>query len=73
MEIEKRLHEIIRSQGVNLSEMARLTGVPYRALYDSLINASRKRDIRGWELVKVCRFLDVDPRDFADKETVGGR
>lgn len=47
LEIEKRLHEIIRSRGINLSEMARLTGVPYRALYDSLMNAPRKREIRG--------------------------
>lgn len=62
MEIEKQLHKIIRSRGINLSEMARLTGVPYRALYDSLMNAPRKREIRGRELVKMCKFLEVDPR-----------
>ncbi len=69
MEIEKRLHEIIRSRGINLSEMARLTGVPYMALYDSLMNAARKREIRGWELIKICKFLGVNPLDFAEKDT----
>ncbi len=66
MEIEKRLSEIIKSRGINLAEMARLIGVPYMALYDSIRNKYRKREIRGWELVRVCKFLNVDPRDFAD-------
>ena len=25
----------------------------------------------GKELVKLCKFLDIDPREFADKELVG--
>lgn len=38
------------------------------ALYDSLLNDERKRDLRDEEFLKVCDFLGVDPRDFADKE-----
>lgn len=70
MTLEKRLSEIIRSRGINLAEMARLTNIPYTALYSSLMDKSRHREIKGWELVKVCVFLGIDPRDFADKETV---
>jgi len=25
----------------------------------------QNREIRGKELVKLCKFLDIDPRDFA--------
>ena len=69
MRLEEWLSEIIRSRGINLSQMSRLTGVPYMALYDSLMNQSREREIKGWELVKVCKFLEIDSRDFANKET----
>lgn len=71
MTLENWLSKIIKSRGINLSEMARLIGVPYMALYDSFMNRSRGREIRGWELVRVCKFLDVDLREFADKEKRG--
>lgn len=53
--------------------MSRDTGIPYSALYSSLMNTDRERDLRDYEFMGVCFFLGVDPRDFADKETVGGR
>ena len=34
------------------------------ALYDSLRNRSKKREIKGRELIKLCRFLDIDPREL---------
>jgi predicted transcriptional regulator len=68
--LEKWLSEIIKSRGINLSEMARLINVPYMALYNSLMDKSRHREIKGWELVKVCIFLNVDPREFAEETAV---
>lgn len=35
------------------------------ALYDSLRNKSKKREIKGKELVKLCKFLDIDSRELA--------
>lgn len=70
MSIEEWLSEIIKSRGVNLSEMARLIDVPYMALYNSLRDKSRDREIRGWELIRICKFLDVNPLDFAEETAV---
>lgn len=39
------------------------------ALYDSLLNDDRDREIRGGELIKVCAFLEVNPMDFAETKT----
>ena len=63
--LEKNIGDYIKRKGINLSEMARRTGIPYQMLYDSLINPARDRQLRGIELIAVCQFLDKDPRDFA--------
>ena len=59
---------IIKERGINLSEMARKTEIPYQLLYDSLFNKERKRELRSKELLSVCAFLEVNPMDFADKK-----
>ena len=66
--LEENLSQCIDNRGIALTVVSRRTEIPYGALYDSLRNKSKKREIRGMELVKLCKFLDVDPRDFADKE-----
>lgn len=57
----------IKSIGINVTKMARDTGVPYSALYDSLLNNERTRDLRDVEFLAVCAYLGKDPMDFADK------
>lgn len=42
----KQISEYIRKKGFNLSEISRKTGVPYMALYDSVANEKRDRDLR---------------------------
>ena len=69
----KNLGQYVREKGINITKMSRDTGIPYGALYDSLLNTKKKRDLRLGEALAVCAFLDVDPMDFADKVTVGGR
>ena len=71
--LEGWLSEIIKSRGINLTEAARSIGVPYMALYDSLKNRSKNREIKGKELVKLCKFLNINPMemDFEDESGVG--
>lgn len=64
--LTKNLSRYVRDKGINVSKMSRDTGIPYMALYDSLLNNERGRAIRGGELIKVCAFLGVNPMDFAD-------
>ena len=57
----RNLSKYIKDRGINLSNMSRETGIPYRALYDSLANPDRGRDLRAGELMDICRFLKIDP------------
>ena len=52
--------------------MSRDTQISYMALYNSLMNSERERDLRAGEMLSVCQFLGVNPKDFAepDKEVV---
>ena len=63
--VTARVSNYIRTKGINLSKISRDTGISYAALYDSLMNDERKRDLRDEEFLEVCGFLGVDPRDFA--------
>lgn len=62
----KNLAEYVKKRGINLSKVARDTGIPYYSLYSSLMDSDRARDLRDYEFMGVCLFLGVDPRDFAD-------
>lgn len=66
MTFEEWLSEIIESKSINLSKMAREIGVSYRAVYNSLRNTETDRELRSSELIAICRFLGVNPLDFAE-------
>lgn len=66
MTLEENISKCIEERGIALTVVSRRTGLPYMALYDSLRNKSKNREIKGRELVKLCKFLDIDPRDFVD-------
>ncbi len=63
--VTDNISKYIKGKGINLSKMSRDTGIPYVALYDSLLNEFRNRELRADELYKVCGFLGVDPKEFA--------
>lgn len=63
----RNLRAYVKEKGFNLSEMSRKTNVPYMVLYDSLLNKDRDRDLRVGEFFTVCKFIGVDPRDFAEE------
>lgn len=66
MTLEENISKCIEDRGIALTVVSRRTGLPYMSLYDSLRNKSKNREIKGKELVKLCKFLDIDPRDFVD-------
>lgn len=68
MTLEEKLSKRIEDKGIALAVVSRRTGVSYMALYDSLRNKSKKREIKGKELVKLCKFLDIDFCELVDKE-----
>ena len=70
MTLEENLSKCIDDKGIALTVVSRRTGISYMALYDSLKNKSKKRDIKWKELGKLCKFLDIDPMEFADKDLI---
>ena len=68
-EATKQISEYIRKKGFNLSEISRKTGGPYMALYDSIANKKRDRDLRVDEFLALCKHLELDPMEFYLAET----
>ena len=60
----KNLGSYIRKKGFNLSELSRKTGVPYMALYNSLMNVKEDRALRAGEYLSLCKHLEIDPMVF---------
>ncbi|MCM1190547.1 MAG: helix-turn-helix transcriptional regulator [bacterium] len=67
MAVTENLAQYARDRAVNLSAMARATGLPYACLYASLGEKGRNRPLSVDEAILVCKFLEVDPRDFAER------
>lgn len=66
MKISRRIGIYMKDKGFNLSEVARKTNLDYQSLYASLYDDKRERDLRAEELIPLCLFLNIDPRDFAE-------
>lgn len=66
MAITKNLARYTRDRAINLSAMARATGIPYGALYASLGDKNRNRALSVDEAVLVCKFLGEKVEDFSD-------
>lgn len=67
--VTENLAQCAKDKAVNLSELSRATGISYICLYASLGEKGRARPLSIDEALLVCKFLEVDPRDFEDKET----
>lgn len=68
--VSKNLALYIKKKGINVSAMSRATGIDRGKLHMSLsetVDDTKRRPLKDDELVKVCIYLDVDPRDFADE------
>ena len=64
--VTNNISQYIKDRGINVSKMSRELGIPYIALYNSLLNPASERTLRDIEFMKICYFLDVDPRTFMD-------
>lgn len=67
--VSKNLAVYISRKGINISAMSRATGIHRSTLHASLSEAvddEKRRPLKDDELIKVCRFLGVNPMDFAD-------
>lgn len=73
MAVTENLARYAKDKAVNLSAMSRATGISYPCLYASLGEKGRNRPLSVDEAILICKFLEIDPREFADKEAVGGR
>lgn len=71
-DVTLRISQYVKDRGINLSKMARKTNIPYMSLYNSLLNKSRERDLKDYELLRICSFLEVNPMDFLNKSDEGG-
>ena len=49
----ENLSRYVKEKRINLSKMARETGIPYPALYDSLGNKNRDRNLCAGEFVAI--------------------
>lgn len=67
----RNLSRYVKETGINIAKMSRKTGIPYAALYDSLINEARDRDLRAGEFFKVCEYIGAKVEDFADHSAKG--
>ena len=71
MYVSKNLSTYIAMRGINLSAMSRATGISRGILQMSLstrVSDNKRRPLKDDELVKVCRYLEVNPMDFAEQE-----
>ena len=67
MAVTKNLARYMKEKAINLSGMARATGIPYSALYASLGDSKRDRPLSVDEAVLICKFLGKKVEDFVDK------
>ena len=67
MVVTKNLATYVREKAINLSAMARATGIPYNALYASLGSRTRERPLSVDEAVLVCKYLGVKVEEFTNE------
>lgn len=73
MAVTENLAQYAKDKAVNLAAMSRATGISYTCLYASLGEKGRNRPLSVDEAILVCKFLEVDPRKFADEDTAERR
>ena len=68
MSIEEQISDYIKQKGVSLTAVSKKTGVPYSALQPSL---KGRRELRAQEFMSICKFFDISPAEFANKDGKG--
>lgn len=66
--VTEKVSEYVKNKGINLSKLSRDANIRYTDIYNSLANPKRNRDLRDYELIRICKFLEINPMDFAENE-----
>ena len=61
----RNLARYVKEKGINIANLSRSTKIPYVALYDSLMNETRDRDLRVGEYFTICKFLGLPAEMFS--------
>lgn len=64
--VTRKISEYVKAKHINLKALSEDSGIPYAALYASLGDANRDRQMRGHEMIAVCKALEKNPMDFAE-------
>lgn len=64
--VTKNLAKYTKEKAVNLSAMARATGIQYFVLYASFGYKNRNKPLSINESIVICKFIGVDLRDFVE-------
>lgn len=64
--VTRKISEYVKAKHINLKALSEDSGISYAALYASLGDANRDRQIRGHEMIAVCKALEKNPMDFAE-------
>jgi lambda repressor-like predicted transcriptional regulator len=59
------LADYVQQKGIALTAIAEGTGLKYNAVYSTL--GSRRRNVKGDELLMICEFIEADPKRFTPK------
>lgn len=70
MSVTKNLAKYTKERAINLSALARATGIQYPVLYASLGDKNRNRPLSIDEAILICKFLGVNPLDFTGETEV---
>mgnify|MGYP001051916625 CR=1 FL=1 len=66
-DITKNVSVYVKKMGINIKKISNDTGISYMALYDSLSNRGRSRELKAKEFISICKFLNVNPMDFVEE------
>lgn len=58
------LSEYIAHKGINLRNMSNELGISYDCLYNSLGKRGKQRPLRGDELLAICNFIGLNPKEI---------
>lgn len=61
--------DYIKGMGINISALARGSGVSDGILRRSIVRG--ERDLRADEMISICQFLGKNPFDFCQSESLG--
>lgn len=69
MDVTQKVYEIIKERGIPVKVVSEGSGLPVKIMYTSLCN-NAKRKLRADELLKICRFLKINPMSLINDKKI---